>query len=281
MKVACGIVLFFPDELEISRIKSKVFEFAEVIVFDNSEYDEKEKYMELQKYFNTNNVRYYYEAGNVGLSKAYNAMCKLAYGSGCDFLLLLDQDSHFSSSNIMGMLRFIETFKEKEKIGIFAPKIEYEHKEMYPKIDENEYTYVDWVISSGSFINLEIYSKTPGFDDFLFIDRVDDDYCRMLKENSYKIVRNNRLFLKQELGKTIVRGKKKMTEHSAIRHYYMSRNRLYIYRKYDSYLKFLIKGFVRTFRQITQILLYQTEKKNKLKAVFEGIKDFGTEKKGG
>ncbi|MDT2463500.1 MAG: glycosyltransferase [Enterococcus avium] len=279
MKIACGIVLFFPNDLEISRIESKLSEFSMVVVFDNSEYGKREKYIELQNEFKQKEVDYYYEMTNVGLSKAYNTMCKLAYDAGCDFLLLLDQDSNFSNSNIRNMVRFIAGFEEKEKIGIFAPTIRYDHKDISPTTQENEYTYVDWAISSGSFINLDIYMKTPGFDNFLFIDRVDDDYSRMLIKNGYKIVRNNHLFLEQELGETIVRGKKKVTEHSSLRHYYMSRNRLYIYRKYDSYLEFLIKGFFRTLRQITQILLYQTDKKNKLISVFRGIKDFIVERR--
>jgi len=70
MKIACGIVLFFPNDLEISRIESKLSEFSMVVVFDNSEYGKREKYIELQNEFKQKEVDYYYEMKNDGLKKA-------------------------------------------------------------------------------------------------------------------------------------------------------------------------------------------------------------------
>ena len=65
-------------------------------------------------------------------------------------------------------------------------------------------------------------------------------------------------------------GEGKYNEHSAIRHYYMSRNRNYYNRKYYSQLVYLTKTLLQDVRHILQIMIYESNRKVKIKEFLRG-----------
>ena len=54
---------------------------------------------------------------------------------------------------------------------------------------ETGFEDIDYCITSGSLMNVEITLSVGGFDESMFIDKVDCDVCINLKKHGYRIVR--------------------------------------------------------------------------------------------
>lgn len=101
-----------------------------------------------------------------------------------------------------------------------------------------------------------MWDKLGGFDEFFFIDFVDNEYCKRLVLNGYKILRCNNIIINQEFGKiqlklpyrvkfytrlsSILYNKNvaKLSykkEVSPLRVYYVHRNLLYLNKKYKNF----------------------------------------------
>ncbi len=190
-----------------------------------------------------------------------------------EFLCTLDQDSVFEYDDINKMKQFIKKYYD-EKIVIYSPKINYKHvtDANNSKQIPTDYNEVDWVITSGSFINIPMVSKyNIKYDEKYFIDRCDLDFCKQIRNNNLKIVVNNKAKLYQELGSLTNNG---FPEHNALRHYYIFRNRLYFNKKYYPLLKREMLNITQTINQLRTILLYESDKFNKFKQLVYAIYDY-------
>jgi rhamnosyltransferase len=91
-------------------------------------------------------------------------------------------------------------------------------------------------------LNLTLYQKIGPFDEKLFIDYVDNDYCYRAKLAGYKLLKFTNVTLIHQLGKMVNASsykslyllKKKKVVHPPIRCYYMYRNMLYLVEKYTN-----------------------------------------------
>lgn len=116
-----------------------------------------------------------------------------------------------------------------------------------------------------------------GFDEQMFIDYVDYDYCRTVQEHGLKILQLNRYYIKHQIGHSqTVRflGKPQVIHnHSPFRKYYFCRNRVYYARKHHMSL-WKDKGFYKGYLRILILtLLYEDDKWNKLRAMLKGFAD--------
>ena len=158
----------------------------------------------------------------------------------------------------------------KNRTAIIGPHILYKGNEEYSAKFQKRLEKVDWVITSGSLTNTKVWKKINGFDDFLFIDKVDTEYCVRANRAGYPVIRDNAVVLNHELGKMTCKklfGKViYVTNHNEMRIYYQCRNIVYIYRKisYGNCILDLLKIIIK-------IILYENHKILKLKNAFKGI----------
>ena len=92
------------------------------------------------------------------------------------------------------------------------------------------------MITSGSLLSLKAYETVGPFRNELFIDGVDHEFCLRLRAAGYRVLITREPLMRHELGRQ-VRYRLgpvdfAMSNHSARRRYYMSRNRLLIAREY-------------------------------------------------
>ena len=135
------------------------------------------------------------------------------------------------------------------------------------------------VMTSGNLLNLHIYQKIGEFINELFIDAVDQEYCLRLRHNRYKILLCEFALLEHCLGdlREFKLGFKSIrySNHSPIRRYYITRNRLYLLQKY--FWEFPLFGF-KIIKWIIfewiKIIVLEKDKIAKNKATLEGIRDF-------
>ena len=185
-----------------------------------------------------------------------------------DWVLTMDQDSSFAVSDIDNFLRSDADHFREIGVAIFAPNFD------GPRI--NNLIDCNIVISSGSLVNLVAHAKNSGYNESLFIDQVDFEYCCRLKKLGYRILMVGHISMSHAVGSPLTRkrfGRVFVSyNHNAVRKYYKTRNTLYMRRHFggkatDKHLKII-------FMDIVNIIFIESDKLNKLKAMFKGCLDY-------
>lgn len=224
------VILYQPNDNVNENINTYLPFVNKLYVFDNSE-------PASNKILPNEKIIVIADNQNKGIAERLNQACKLAQADGADWLLTMDQDSYFSEDNLSLYKKVFEQFDDKDKTAIIG--VEYNHKPNNKIID---WIDSDALITSGSLVNLKLNNKLGGFDEALFIDDVDGDYCLNTIANGYRSILFNNVYLNHSLGTISVHRsfknfkKTNRVLHSPIRMYYAVRNYLYLEKKYKHLL---------------------------------------------
>lgn len=261
-----GVIWYNPDKRAILQLNELVDVFDKIYIYDNSLKSNKTK---LKKYLSSKQVVYFFNGKNEGISKAFNRISH--YAKKADFLFTLDQDTEVTKKQIIQLQSYINNNFDKN-VGIYCPEIIFGKKGTSRK----DIVDIDFTITSCSMINLKVFRQLGGYDENIFLDGVDREYCFRLRQANYKIRQVSYIKVKQNLGN----GKKNILgiyEHSPMRNYYIAYNRLYYIAKYPEYFKNWYKFkylYLSTAKQIISVLLCEKNKKEKILAIFRASKDY-------
>ena len=264
----------------INKLKGKV---DEIIVVDNGSKPETISMLkELEK-----EITIIYLEKNKGIAYALNKGIKYSIEKGYDWVLTLDHDSIVTDNMIENMLKCYENFDKevKEKVAMLVPvhveEKEYQDNSVISNEEKlsNPYIEVLTEITSGALTKAEIYKNVGLYDEKLFIDLVDHDYCLSLNRKGFKVIQVNSAVLIHNLGESVkknVLGLKMIpTNHSPLRRYYMSRNRHYIWDKYkEDFPGWVLTDKRRFITENLKIILFEDKKIEKFKYIKKGIKDY-------
>lgn len=241
MQRVLGIVVtYFPDrpaDQIVERFKNDV---DAVMVIDN-----------------TNN--------NIGIAAALNLGLNRAISEGFDWLLTMDQDSVFEE----GALKELKNvaFSTKENVGIVSPFHFIKRSVKSSSVEE-----VPFTMTSGNLLRVSAARVAGPFEEKLFIDSVDNEYCLRLRKHGFRIIRVNQSILNHSLGTLRKNYLGSTVTHSAARRYYITRNMLYVMKKY--FPKFFLFGSKELMKSFVLILLVEDDKHAKIKSIFAGVSDF-------
>lgn len=271
-----GIIVAYNPEIEllIKNAKAAIVQVDEILIVNNSNYD-----INLDSY-NIGNVNIINNNSNLGISKALNIGIDYAKEYNYDYVLLLDQDSTLTDNFIKNML---DGFKQ-EDVCMICPNVVYIDGKNNKINEDMKFEKIELGITSGSLLNMNVvnqikFDNNRIFNEDFFIDYVDFDFSLIIRNKGYFILRCNESKLYHRLGnvKTYSFGKLKVhpTNHNYIRRYYITRNRMYMWKKYIlSNSKFVIKDIIRFIYEIILIILFEDNKLKKLKSIIRGIADF-------
>ena len=282
MKIAGVVVLYNPDENVKKNIDSYINNLDILYVVDNSPEPN-----DNAKYYKGKKIKYISNHGNKGIAYALNVGAKEAIKEKSEWLLTMDQDSSFKDDSLSKMIGFLKELKTNN-IMSSALNLKYDNLGVISALQrtrlnkDEKLKGIDYplvVMTSGNIINLDAYKKVGGFKYLLFIDAVDFEFCLNIKKHKYDIIQYNEAELNHNLGyineynflgKTVY-----VTNHSAIRRYYITRNRHYLYDLYnEDFLDYCSIELGRTKKELLKIILFEDNKWNKIKAIYKGYKDY-------
>jgi len=228
-----GVVILYNPTMEVKHhIESYLPLVQKLLVVDNSE---PASAIELD--LPEDRVIYIADGENKGIAARLNQAALYSIAQNAGWLLTMDQDSFFDSSALQLYERCFNSFKAREEVAMFG--LEYEKK---PSTTDCTALETDLLITSGSLVNLQVFQKIGGFDENLFIDEVDSEYCFKAITKGYKTIKFNNVYLNHSLGTVSYHLSFKnfrstpRTLHSPLRVYYMVRNHLYVAEKYERLL---------------------------------------------
>lgn len=278
-KVAAIIVSYNPDSNLFDSINLLLNQVEKVIIVDNGS---KEKYVKYIKSINEDKIEIILNKENLGVATALNIGVRKALENGYEWILTMDQDSKASPDMVKKMFNVYNSINREERkdiLSIFPNFLDERIQSIEENSNMNSYEYVDADITSGNLLRKEVFEKVGFFDDSLFIDLVDTDFCMRLNEKGIKMIKIRDAVLYHSLGesKTIkgILGSFNTSNHSALRRYYMTRNRFYIWEKYKGLNSFTLNRDKKLFKkEFVKIILGEKDKVNKIKMVLRGYKDY-------
>lgn len=290
-KIAAGVIVFNPtDKMRFQKcIQSILYQVKKLYIFDNSTQDTD---------LDLPSSAIYMTCGkNMGIAYGLNCIMRTAKEDGFGWVITIDQDSILPDKMVHEYKRYVGT---NDRLAIICPQV-IDVRRAYMKIEKGKKEqYVHGCITSASCTSLTAWEKVGGFDEWLFIDLVDNEFCKRLIASGFQILRLNKLVLNQEFGKIIPKTFKKQqfwirmgrlfhNENIAkfsykkfvdpMRVYYTNRNIIYVNRKlrkygstaYDNYNCKNYLEFIFCFSLPS--LLRAQEKKKVFQAIICGIVD--------
>lgn len=265
-----AVIITFNPTLETFRknISSIVNQVEEVIVVDNGSNNVGEITNQILEF---KNVTLLTLESNVGIGAATNIGIE-RLGLPGSWVLILDQDSIFPENGVAIYKEYLKLL-ENYNIGMLVPEYIERNNTLNVKKEQLDWKFVDYPIASGSFVNYSAWKTINGYDETLFIDRVDDDFDLRMRQNSYLLVQVNKVQLDHSIGNIKTKelfGKKiNIYNHNAIRKYYQARNNIIFSKKHGN----MINAWYRNTNLIIKTLLFENGKLDKLKNICKGIRD--------
>lgn len=208
---------------------------------------------------------------NYGIAYALNRVFDIAMKIGYSWVLTLDQDSICPLDLIDNYIKYEGVYS---KVGIYCPQINDINRDENIQLKDSAIE-IEKCITSAALTLVEAWNTSGYFDEFLFIDSVDFDFCKKIRNKAFKIVQVNSVAIQHEIGKIKkfnVLGKSfTPMNHSSFRKYYISRNAIYLSKKYED--ESLLHSLLSIGKLFLLTVLFESKKREKLDAILKGAYD--------
>jgi rhamnosyltransferase len=251
-----------------------------IIIVDNTEYNI--DYIFLGHINGLNVIKLY---RNNGIAFAQNIGINYAIQNNAKAIMFLDQDSKVSANfftklfsnieygtpNIVAPICF-DSDSKMERPTLVLNKIGFPRK-VYSEGSKSPYI-VDIVISSGTTASIEVFNLAGLFDEQLFIDDVDTEWCLRCRYFGIllRIIPDAMLF--QRIGRSTIKlGLLSIDFHGPDRCYYQIRNCFHLLRKIHISYIFALNQLLRTLINRLILIALSQNKRHYITAFFNGFYD--------
>lgn len=239
------VVTYHPDEAGIENVRTMAAECGRVVVVDNGSSPAVQVRLAA-----VTGVELIALGKNLGVATALNVGARRAVETGCRWIVTFDQDSKPQP----GMVAALQaTAARHPRAAVIVPRIieggvrgpGYRWVRRHPRVRwlfqrvrcaDADLPAVTMAVTSGSLIELETWQQLGGFDESLFIDYVDVDYCLAVFRAERTVTVSAGAKLDHKLGArqsgVLLGHEFRPMHHAAFRHYYIARNRVRIWRRH-------------------------------------------------
>lgn len=174
---------------------------------------------------------------NLGIAEALNRGVHWAKSNRFPWVVLFDQDSKITEGFVEEMFLTWISHPERDRVASVQPRYVNPETAVEPSIyrrtpDGSPMTSM----TSGTLMPVWIFDKIGPFASEYFIDFVDCEYSLRIRAAGYWMAESRQAVLLHTAGSpkrsSILGFSFAATQHSAMRRYYLSRNRVVVYRKY-------------------------------------------------
>jgi rhamnosyltransferase len=219
---------------------------------------------------------------NLGIARALNIGVQYAQAHGSSWALLLDQDTLVDTDMVERLLAVQASCLTARVAAIGSRFRDTRGQTVEPirmSAQGEHWEEVESVITSGCLLSLRAYADVGPFRDDFFIDYVDTEFCFRARAAGFRVIQTRAPLMSHTVGAptshTVFGNKTWTTNHSAERRYYIARNNTVMLREYGTFGRghWLWKSLTRSFRLSKRIAFFETDKFNKIAAVWQGWRD--------
>lgn len=279
-QICAVVVTYFPKPATADNLLALSPQVGKVLVVDNgSSASSFDALAEAARPLGADMLRW---GENLGIATALNAGLRFARERGYEWLATFDQDSRATPGMIETMARTLERYPRPGEVAVITPRhvderLEFAVRERACDAAGEGWRIIRSTMTSGNLVRVSAASSV-GFDDSLFIDLVDHDFCLKLRRGGYRVLEATDAKLHHSLGsmerRLFLFKRVTVTNHPAVRRYYMSRNRIIVWRRYWRQEPWWVLRDMRRFLfESVYLVLYEKQVPEKLRMMRLGIRD--------
>lgn len=274
------IVTYFPEPGFLKKYKTFVCEAGSMIFVDN--HSDSRTLQDLQDFISANkNTSVILNETNKGIATALNQGILRAKEQGFQWVLTLDQDTEFEGNILDSLIRIYNQYEDKQKIAVIGSNFVNKNSDKkwcmgFP--DDQLFVEKDFVITSGSLQSLSAFEQIGLYQEELFIDEVDIEYCFRARSKGYKVLMSVPSLIRQSVGKAEphqIFGRTVWTNNcSPLRWYYKTRNHILVLRSYVfSEWKWAFHASLALFKEFLKMCCFEKNRGVKIGAILKGFKN--------
>jgi GT2 family glycosyltransferase len=249
-----------------------------VVVDDGSRTIATDFYLPLQ---NLANVSVVSKPVNLGIAHSINIGFARSVTAGARTILTFDQDTTIDNELLDALSRAVA--EVPDGWGALGPGVVSGFG--YSGSRTGEIRQVFELIQSAAVFNSKALAECGFADESLVIDSVDTDLCLRLRAGGFGVYADERVALNQPIGDghtiSVFGRKLSSTNHSVVRRYYMTRNRLEMFRRYGRQeRRWLVTALFWFAVSIVLSLTVADHRLATLRATGRGIWDFAHRRSG-
>ena len=270
------VVTFEPNLANLNRLLHSLNGQTEkIVLIDNHSSNNLE--LTISKFFPK--IHFIRLNKNEGIAKAQNIGLRLSMELGAKYIAFFDQDSYPPLDMLPKLLGAIQ-FLQNNGIPVACvgpnlrdPRVNLKH---LPSVDVSnhifEFKRIQTIISSGSLVPSHVFDLVGEMLDELFVDYVDLEWCwRAISFGFYPYIVEN-VVMDHSLGDQPYSFLKHYYPmRTPLRHYYMTRNAIYVYQKKWVPMKYKALDFIKLIRKIIFYSLFARPRKEHIKMMMLGI----------
>lgn len=275
MAICAVVVLYFPDsgvQERLYRIKKQV---DAVVIVDNSGNDATNTIPEGGE---EQRIHFIHNESNLGVATALNQGVQWAEQHGFKWVLLFDQDTEPMEGMSHVLMDVYQAYCKKGEKALVGANYINGLGNIQISCQEEAALWIaqKTIITSGTLLSLEIYHIIGPFRDEFFIDAVDYEYCLKARAKGIWVVLSCEPLMTHTIGlqtkHSLPWKKTAVSNHNAVRRYYMARNNLVLAREY--WFKepaWVLKRLSYLIKTMVLISCFEENKISKLSAVITGL----------
>lgn len=231
---------------------------------------------------------------NKGLAAAMNAGLRLALDNAYPFVFLFDQDSTITDGFCAGMLNAWQRAAAVSTLPVAAlgPRLQDPHSgrltpfRLFRPLQRSDRQVAgiadlfqaDFLISSGCLFSQAALASIGQMKESYFIDNIDLEWCFRARNKGFALFGTDAATLLHAIGEPssnpLVRAGW-VVQHSPLRSYYSTRNRLHLYRQDYVPLSWKVRDCVRFALKSLWLLLGSRHRREYWRQIRRGIRDAG------
>lgn len=294
--VGAVIVIYFPEAPIVSRqLRALAPQVSHIVIVDNGASEEIRALLRRSMLENSA-LQVLTQSANVGVATAHNIGAAALISKGCDYVLLLDQDSIPASDMVATLLRCCLALESAGKaVAAVGPTYSdpltghrsffirfglLKFKRIYCDPNDNHPPAIpaDFLISSGCLIPVGALEQVGGMDDRLFIDHVDTEWFLRAAAQGFRAYGICHARMEHSLGKgpalRIWLGRwRQIPLHSPLRHYYTFRNSMLLYRRSYAPWRWIFADLLRLIVLFVFFLTAPPNRREHGRMMVKGLRD--------
>ena len=274
--ICAVIITFHPDLRMIDHLGDVLAQTQALVVVDNGSNPQA-----LEALRAASSLQHFHlveNAENLGIAEALNQGVRWARDQGYPWVLLLDQDSQLTDGFVSALYATWQAHPNRERVVSTNPSYVNPDTGVEPYVLRAEDGGPVCTMTSGSLMPTWIFDKLGLFRTEYFIDHVDTEYCLRCRAAGYLIADSRAAVLLHKPGHpkrmTIAGFTFEPTNHSALRRYYFTRNRIVVFRKFFfRFPRWVTHMIYWSLRETIKCFIGEQDRKRKLRNTFLGAWD--------
>ena len=273
----CAVIVTYHPSLEmLENVALALDQVQGLVVVDNgSAPHELTPWRERSK---ERNFKLIENGENLGIAEALNQGVRWAQSQRFSWVILFDQDSRITPGYLESMFEMWRFHPERDRVCSIHPN--YRDPDTGKEVKYRRARDGGPVVAmtSGALMPTWIFDRVGLFRSDYFVDEVDTEYCYRSRAAGFLLADSRQAVLLHQIGhpqKSTFLGMGFMpTHHNAVRRYYMSRNRIVLYKQYFLiFPAWVLKSISDSFLETAKCFLGEQNRGHKLRNFLLGTWD--------